>query len=237
MKPEQHFSDEYLNAFVDGELSQSERARAIEQISSDALLKKQVCELHMLKEMVKSSYRHAEAAAPKERRGRRWPYARQALAACCLLIVGLVAGWLGRDLAVAEDPYFRVASLKDVIADSERVVLHVDTASAARFERALDRTEALLAEAKHEGRPIQLHLAANSHGLDLFRTSTSPFAARLHNLQAKYPNLTLIGCGQTIKRLKERDQDTALLPDVQVVPAVLDEVVNNLKAGWTYIKV
>lgn len=237
MKPEQHFSDEYLNAFVDGELSPAERAQAIDRISGDALLKKQVCELHMLKEMVKSSYRQAESATPEDRRGRRWPFVRQALAACCLVLVGLVAGWLGRDLAVADDPYLRVASLKDVIADSSRVVLHVDTASAAHFKRALDRTEALLAEARHEGRPIQLHLAANSYGLDLFRTSTSPLAGRLHDLQAKYPNLTLIGCGQTMRRLKERNQDTALLPDVQVVPAVLDEVVDNLRAGWTYIKV
>lgn len=237
MKPEQHFSDEYLNAFVDGELSQAERARAIEQISGDTLLKKQVCELNMLKEMVRSSYRHAEVAVPDERRGRRWPHARQALAACCLVLVGLVAGWLGRGLALVDDPYLQVASLKDVVADSERVVLHVDTASAAHFERALDRTEALLAEAEREGRSIQLHLAANSYGLDLFRTSTSPFAGRLHTLKAQYPNLTLIGCGQTIRRLKERHQDTVLLPEVQIVPAVLDEVVDNLKSGWTYIKV
>ena len=237
MKPEQHFSDEYLNAFVDSELSQTERAHTIGLISGDELLKKQVCELHMLKEMVKSSYRHAEVAVPDARHGRRWPYTRQALAACCLIVAGLVAGWLGRGLTEADNSYFRVASLKDVIADSDRVVLHVDTASSARFERALDRTEALLAEAKLEGRPIQLHLAANSLGLDLFRTSTSPFAARLHALQVKYPNLTLIGCGQTIRRLQERHQDAALLPDVQVVPAVLDEVVDNLKSGWTYIKV
>lgn len=237
MKPEQHFSDEYLNAFVDGELSYTERAQAIERISGDALLKKEVCELRMLKEMVQSSYRSPEAAVGAIIGKRRRSYARQAVAACCLVVAGLALGWLGRGIAVAEDPYLRVASLKDVIADSDRVVLHLDTASPARFERALDRTEQLLAEAKRDGKPIQLHLAANSYGLDLFRTSTSPFANRLHALQASYPNLTLIGCGQTMFRLKERHQDTKLLPDVQVVPAVLDEVVNNLKTGWTYIKV
>lgn len=237
MSPEQNYSDEYLNAFVDGELSPAERAQAIGRISGDAQLKKQVCELNLLKEMVKSSYRHAEGVNDADRRVRRWPFGRRALAACCLIMVGVVAGWLWRGVSAVNDPYLQVASLKDVIADSGRVVLHVDTASAAHFARALDRTEALLAEAKHEGRPIQLHLAANSYGLDLFRTSTSPFGGRLHDMQARYPNLTLIGCGQTIKRLKERHQDTALLPDVQVVPAVLDEVVNNLKAGWTYIKV
>ncbi|NWG87989.1 MAG: hypothetical protein HXY26_10870 [Hydrogenophilaceae bacterium] len=237
MNSEQPLSDEYLNAFVDGELSPLERAQAIERISGDALLKKQVCELNMLKEMVKSSYRSPDSAMRDLRAGRRRTSLRYGLAACCLVVLGVSAGWLSRGLIAVEDPDLRVANLKDVIADSDRVVLHLDTASPVRFERALDRTERLLVEAQSEGRTIQLHLAANSHGVDLFRTSTSPFAGRIHDLQARYPNLTFIACGQTIRRLQVSKQDTRLLPEVRVVPAVFDEVVNSLKTGWTYIKV
>lgn len=236
MKPEQIYSAEYLNAFVDGELSQSERAQAIEQISGDSQLKKQVCELNMLKEMVRSSYRNPEAVS-REIEGRRRPFVRHAMVACCLVVLGVTAGWLSRGMIAAGDPDLRIASLKDVIADSERVVVHLDTASPARFERALNRTEQLLVAAQRDGRFIQLHLAANSHGVDLFRTSTSPFAGRIHDLQARYPNLTFIACGQTIKRLENYKQDARLLPEVRVVPAVFDEVVNSLKSGWTYIKV
>lgn len=237
MTNEQPLSDEYLNAFVDGELSPLERSQAIERISADTLLKKQVCELNMLKEMVKSSYRNPDSASHDLGAGRRRPYARQAIAASCLVLLGLIGGWLGRGLVAPDDVALQVASLRGVISDSDRVVLHLDTASPVHFERALDRTERLLSEAEREGRTIQLHLAANSYGVDLYRTSTSPFAGRIHNLQARYPNLTFIACAQTIRRLKEREQDAALLPEVHVVPAVLDEVVNSLKSGWTYIKV
>lgn len=237
MNRERQLSDEYLNAFVDGELSPLEREQAIEQISSDVLLKKQVCELNMLKEMVRSSYRSPDVGSRVFTGDRRKTAMGYGLAACCLVVLGVSAGWLSRGLVAVEDSDLRVANLKEVIADSDRVVLHLDTASPIRFERALDRTERLLEMAQREGRTIQLHLAANSHGVDLFRTSTSPFAGRIHDLQARYPNLTFIACGQTIRRLQDYKQDASLLPEVRVVPAVFDEVVNSLKAGWTYIKV
>ncbi|MEW5891838.1 MAG: hypothetical protein AB1697_01645 [Pseudomonadota bacterium] len=230
-------SEEYLNAFVDDELSPLERTEAIERISADPLLKKQVCELNLLKEMVRSGYRSPDRPMGERGAGRPRTALRYGLAACCLILLGVAAGWLSRGLMLVEDPDLRVASLKDVIADADRVVLHLDTASPERFERALDRTERLLRQAQREGRTIQLHLAANSHGVDLFRTSTSPYAGRIHDMQARYPNLTFIACGQTIRRLKEYKQDARLLPEVRVVPAVFDEVVNSLKSGWTYIKV
>lgn len=236
MNSERPLSEEYLNAFVDSELSPLERAQAIERISRDALLKKQVCELNMLKEMVKSSYRSPDVSRDFGA-GRHRTSLRYGLAACCLIVFGVTAGWLSRGLLAVEDPDLRIAALKDVIADSDRVVLHLDTASPVRFERALDRTERLLDVAQREGRIIQLHLAANSHGVDLFRTSTSPFAGRIHDMQARHPNLTFIACGQTIRRLEDGKQDARLLPEVRVVPAVFDEVVNSLKSGWTYMKV
>ena len=237
MNSRQPLSDEYLNAFADGEFSPLERAQAIERISGDPLLKKQVCELNMLKEMVRTSYRGPAGAVPETGTGKRGTAVRYGLAACCLIVLGVMAGWLSRGLIAVEDPDLRIASLQDVMADSDRVVVHLDTASPVRFERALDRTEQLLAVAQYEGRTIQLHLAANSHGVDLFRTSTSPFAGRIHDMQARYPNLTFIACGQTIRRLQDGKQDARLLPEVRVVPAVFDEVVNSLKTGWTYIKV
>lgn len=229
-------SDEYLNAFVDDELAPAERARALEQITADAQLKKQVCELNMLKEMVRSSY-HRNEQPQDATMHRRWPYLRHAVAACCLVVIGVMAGWLGHGQFSPQTAGLKIVSLHDVAANKDRVVVHVDAASAEIFDRALQQAEALLQDAKNHGRSVQLHLAANSHGLDLFRVSTSPFVQRIQDLQRRYPNLTLIGCGQTISRLKERNQDVTLLPNVTVVSAVLDEVVSDLKDGWTYIKV
>lgn len=238
MKRDQQLSDEYLNAFVDGELAPSERAQAMQRISNDPQLKKQVCELNMLKEMMRLSYRHAQADSRSDARPQRWPYMRHTVAACCLMVISVMAGWLGHG-RFAEDGVIKaeMVSLKDAVTRTDHVVLHVDTASPERFERALNQTENLLNEASDNGQDLQVHLAANSHGIDLFRVSTTPYASRIRELQQRYPNLTLIGCGQTIRRLQDAKQNVALLPDVQIVPSVLDEVVSDLKNGWTYLKV
>ena len=236
MNHDQKLSEEYLNAFIDHELTATERARALEQISSDPELKKQVCELHMLKEMVRSSYHHRDVKTDTVQYA--WPYLRHVVAACCLMVVGVLVGWLGHSRIASDHlTQIKMVSLDKVAVRSDQVIVHIDTASPVVFQRALDQAEQLLGEASGAGRPIQVHLAANSHGIDLFRTKTSPYAGRIHEMQQRYPNLTLIGCGQTLRRLQDRDQDATLLPHVAVVTSVLDEVVTNLKDGWTYLKV
>jgi uncharacterized protein len=237
MNQDPKLSEEFLNAFIDNELTATERARAMEQISNDPQLKKQVCELHMLKEMVRSSY-HAQGDNVLDNAQPAWPYLRHTIAACCLMIVGVLVGWLGHS-RIADDHLsaVKMVSLDQVAVRSDHVVVHIDTASPQVFQQALDQAEQLLGEASDAGRPIQVHLAANSHGIDLFRTSTSPYAGRIQTMQQRYPNFTLIGCAQTLRRLQDREQDTTLLPHVAVVTSVLDEVVTNLRDGWTYLKV
>jgi intracellular sulfur oxidation DsrE/DsrF family protein len=237
MKHEQPLSEEYLNAFVDNELAAAERTQLVEQINNDSHLKQQVCELNMLKEMVRTGYRQTYEELVVNAAQRGGPYLRHVMAACCLIVVGVLAGWLGHGRYENNTADFDVVSLNNVVANSDNIVVHVDTASPVVFERALNQVEGILANARSEGRPVQLRLAANSNGLDLFRVSTSPFADRIRELQRNYTNLTLIGCGQSIRKLKERQQDVKLLPNVTVVPAVLDEVVQDLKNGWTYLKV
>lgn len=238
MKPEQPaVSDEFLNAFVDGELAEAEKARAIERISADLGLKKQVCELRLLKDMVKTCYRHTPEASGALASGRGRPSAFQALAACCLIVAGLSLGWFGRGLAAPEGQILRTAWLEGVVAHPGKVMMHVDGAAASRFQHVLDGTEQVLKEARRDGRDVQVELVANSYGLDLFRVATSPYAQRIRELQARYPNLVLVGCGQTLRKLQERGQDTQLLPGVHVAPAALDEIVDKLQTGWMYVKV
>ncbi len=238
MKPDERaVSDEFLNAYVDGELTEAEKARAIERLSGDAGLKRQVCELRLLKDMVRTGYRQVPGAAGPGDSGRAHPRAAQALAACCLLVAGLSLGWLGRGMIAPEAQVLRTAWLEGVVAHPGKVMLHVDGAAAARFRQVLDGTEQVLKEARHGGRDVQVELVANSQGLDLFRVATSPHAQRIRELQARYPNLLLVGCGQTVRKLQERGQDARLLPGVHVAPTALDEIVDKLQTGWVYVKV
>ncbi|MGB9577994.1 MAG: hypothetical protein ACPL3S_01845, partial [Halothiobacillaceae bacterium] len=128
------------------------------------------------------------------------------------------------------------ATLQRVAADPARLVLHVDSGTPERFASLLDQTQALLEEARQHGRPLQVAVIANSGGIDILRASTTPQAERIRALQAAYPNLSFIGCWQTLSRLKDNGQDTRLLPGVQLAPTALDAIVERLQNGWTYIK-
>jgi intracellular sulfur oxidation DsrE/DsrF family protein len=94
----------------------------------------------------------------------------------------------------------------------------------------------MLAAARSAGRPIAIEVLANSGGLDVLRADASAAAARLETLHKQYPNLTLVACGQTIERLREKGIAVHLVPDATVATSALDEVVRRIHEGWTYVR-
>ncbi len=227
-------SDEQINAFVDDELAPVERARLLEQINDEAALRRQVCELRMLKDMVQTGYR--EPPGVRDRHvGRHRIFGQPSLVAGLILALGLGLGWVMR--GAVDDPLaLQVATLNGVHADPSRLMLHVDNANPERFNTLLDDTQRMLDAARRDGRPLQVAVIANSRGIDLLRSATTPHAERIRALQAAYPNLSFIGCRNTLRYLQERGEDTRLLPEVQQAPTAVDAIIERLQGGWTYIK-
>lgn len=94
MSQEKHFSDEFLNAFVDNQIAAQEKSRAYVEICQNEDLNRQVCELRKLHDLVQLAYR--EPPAPPERTV-PGPNSRQArmrfgVAASILLTLGIVLG-------------------------------------------------------------------------------------------------------------------------------------------------
>lgn len=227
-------SDELVNAFVDHELAEAERETLLEQLNADEGLRQKVCELRMLKDMVRAGYREPpvrKAALPLARSGWGW----QAVAASLILAVGLGAGWVTRGV-VADPIAAQMASLKGVQADPARLLLHVDSGNPEHFAALLGKTQSMLDEARREGHALQVAVIVNSGGIDMLRAATSQHAARVRSLQAAYPNLSFIGCRNTLMRLQDGGHDIRLLPGVEQAPAAIDEIVHRLESGWTYIK-
>jgi len=228
-------SDEILNAFVDDELSTAERARLLERVSAEAALHKQACDLRLLKDMVQTAY-HAppdrKVASGAPCRGR----VRQAVAASLILGLGLGLGWVSHGM-LGEPNAVHIASLQGVNADPGRVVLHVDSGAPGSFAALLDHSERMLKDAKQHGKPLQIVVIANGGGIDLLRTSTTQQGERIRAMQTSYPNLSFIGCGRALNRLKDSGHDIRLLPGVQQTPAALDAIIERLEHGWTYIKI
>ena len=229
-----------LNAFVDGELDAFDEGRVLDAMQRDAGIAQRVNELRLGKDLLRHAY-PMDARTGKARGFRSHPGWRPLAAAAFLLIaLGAGAGWTGHAWQENDDgDYSRLVRQPGTVAqaaDRDRILLHVSSSAPERVSAMLDETEGVLAAARHSGRPIAIEILANSTGLDVLRRSATGAPARLAALRAEYPNLTLVACGQTIERLRERGIVVQLLPETAVATSALDEVVTRIHDGWTYVR-
>lgn len=235
-------SDEYLNAFLDQELAADERERALQQLEQDADFKRAVCETRTLKEMVRGAYGDLPVGAGKESGTWLQRPLRQALAAGLLLFLGSGLGWMAHDRLDAPPALERLTGLPEGYqpialageVDPSKIVLHLDSNDAARLVAALDLAERLMMV---HGLAGHVKIVANSHGLSLLRADGNPEHQRIARLVAQHPNVTLVGCGQTLARMQEGGVKLELLPQVKVAPTGIGEILGRMQEGWVYVKV
>lgn len=243
MSQEPKVSEEMLGAFVDGQLDGAEWASVAQAVEGDARLREEVCRLRALKENVRHAYAVIPPAGrPRERR--RMP-GWLALAVSSLGFA--VAGWFGH-AALNRPPALDAASAYALSGDwhslrgdwgslkEGKVLVHVSSAGREALSSALDEVEDLLRDAAANGRAIELEIVANGPGLDLFRASDAPLAARLAALRRDHPGVSFVACGQTIERRRAAGQAVELVAGTKVATSALHEVVERLRAGWIYVR-
>lgn len=239
----QEISDEFLNSFVDNQLDSSEKTLAFDAISQNESLKDRVCELHGLKEII----RHAYSEPPTQARSairqlRPWKKQLQALAACLLLILGGVSGWIthswttnnnNRELAaIVQSPTTDLA-----LTDTRKIIVHISNANPMKLKAALDETEGLLNDYKRAKQPVQIELVANNKGVDLLRSNVSNYKERLNLMHVKYPNINFLVCGKTLAKLKKNGENVQLLPFTGVATSAVDQINMRLHEGWGYVRI
>lgn len=235
-------SQEYVNAFVDGELTADERERAYQRLEHDPVFKGEACDVRTLKEMVKGAYTDLPVPRHARRATDRWRGVRQAMVAGLLLFLGVGMGWLMREQADQPMGYPRMAGLlagyKPVAlarkVDPDKLVLHVDTGDVAVFDRALKLAESLLA---HNPDRRQVEIVVHSSGLDMLREDITPYRERINQLAQKHTNMAFVACGNTVARFRREGKHVVLVPEAKVVPSAVGEIINRMQNGWVYIKV
>jgi intracellular sulfur oxidation DsrE/DsrF family protein len=80
-------------------------------------------------------------------------------------------------------------------------------------------------------------VVANADGVRLLQAGTSPHAARIAALLARYDNIAFLACSRSLEKLRLKGIDVHLLPDVGVVPGALEEIVARLQEGWVYVRI
>jgi intracellular sulfur oxidation DsrE/DsrF family protein len=146
------FSDEFLNAFVDGQLTPDEKSRALVEISQDEAVNRQVCELRKLRDLVQLAY----ADLPVPPRSALNTGARHrlglGLAAGIALVVGMAVGWVLHQPQPPSPPAVVVSPAIQHTVSAK--IMHASTTPATAAKRA----ESTLTEPRS---PVIAHPVAN----------------------------------------------------------------------------
>jgi uncharacterized protein len=232
MKKDEHFSEEQLNAFVDGELDPEEKSRLYNESAKSPELDRRLCQLRKLKELVRHGYDDIPAA--KRPRG---PTLRQsgpfggAFVAGLLIALGAAAGYLGHGMIGAEPASTPAAPIPEPAGN---YLLHVVSGDPEQMYSALEHARYLL-ESSDEGEVPRVEIVANERGLDLLRSDVTPFADEISALQKN--NVVFYACARSILRLEEKGVKVILVPDTRQDYTALDRVVMRMQDGWKYEKI
>lgn len=239
----QNISDEYLNSFVDNQLDPGEKVQAFDVINRNASLRERVCELRGLKELIQHSYNQPPLyMRPSAKQLPRWSGHFHAIAACLILLIGGVSGWLthawisrerGPDLVNIVD----ARQAGDSIAATRKIIVQVSNSNPVRLKAALDETEGLLDTYRRANRQIDIEVIANKHAVDLLRRNVSAYAPRIDAMQQKYPNLNFLVCGQTISKLKANGENVQLLPHTGIAASAAEQINKRIQQGWGYVRI
>ncbi len=232
-------SQEQLNAFLDNELEDEERAQILAALRTDPELSAEFAHLQQINELV--SFAYHDIPLKNQRQSEQQLHNAKPLriaAVVAMLVFGTVLGWMLHkpQSALSTLPFTNLSQLNLKQPVDNKILIHINAMDDRRINNVLTDTEKLLANAKHTGNPLQLEIVANASGLGMLRKG-SPYTRRIHRIVAANSNVAFLACGFAMEnaRLKE-GHAIQLIPDAHKVDAALEQILRRLKAGWLYVR-
>jgi len=232
---EQKFSDEFINAFVDDQLTPEEKAQVYARLSGNEALSRQICELRKTRDLVQLAYKEP----PMPTRGMATFSAGRKIglgvAAGLMLAIGGITGWfLHQPSAIQVASVAQQAPGEDVPA---KVLFHVSDGHADHLKNVLDDVEELMKHYRLSHQKARVEVITNGEGLSLLLAGISPYAERIQKMQKEYHDLTFVACQNTIDRYQQDLGFTAkLLPGVVVIDSGVAQIMRRQHQGWAYIQ-
>jgi len=241
------YSDEIINAYVDGELGGVEKQGFRLDMERDQALAERVDALCCLKKSLQASYQQLPLLSRQTDEpniGRTWA---QSMAALLLLFVGVSAGWLGHGNYSHEK--ISLASTKNAAAfqgvqltpvnftQTNKIILHIASDNGDRLAKTLEKVEMIIAQYKDTGIPYQVEVIANAGGINLLRDDVSPYKKRIGNILHDYKNISFIACSNALDRLRLQGIDPKLIKHTKTGVTAVEQIIKRLQQGWVYMKV
>lgn len=168
------YSDETLNAYIDGELNHDETVQLLQAAQQDSELANRIQQLRQTKDMLKLAYPQIHATHAASSRARYLPTAKS-LVASLVLITGIGMGWLGHTVITNTQDTSLVSKIQVKAEETKqpwKVVMHINSTDDYMQNTLLLETENLLQSYQNNPQAVEVEIVAYGPGL-LFLMRTS----------------------------------------------------------------
>ncbi len=239
-----HYSDEIINAFVDGELDGPEKEKfKLEMDVDDELFQrvKSVCEL---KKSLKQSYEQVTMPKDQFDFGHKSTFSviRYGMAALLMLGLGVMLGWYSNEQVsikgVAQSEALHGFKLTPVsMSQPNKILLHIASSKKEKLQQTLHHIQNIIDKYDVSDLPFQIEVIANAGGIDLLREDVTPYKQKISEITAEYENVSFIACSSALDRLKVQGIEPRLISQAKTGVTAVEQIVKRLQEGWVYVKV
>jgi intracellular sulfur oxidation DsrE/DsrF family protein len=239
MNTNDQVSMEQLNAFLDNELEQDDRAHVLAALRDNKSHSDELAQLQQVNALISLAYQDVPTSPHKPvimQTGLHTPL--RIAAAFAILLLGGIIGWFFHhpNETPSNLPFTNLSQLNVRNPPDNKILIHINAMDDKRITRVLNDTEQLLTNAKQSGNPLQLEIVANASGLGMLRQG-SPYTKRIEQIAAANSNVAFLACGFAMENAKLKEgHNIKLIPEAHKVDAALEQILRRLKAGWLYVR-
>jgi intracellular sulfur oxidation DsrE/DsrF family protein len=241
------YSDEYISAYIDGELDSEERAHLLFDEQTDKELAQRINETRMLKEKIQLVYSGVKSNKDEKKSFSCTVFVnRHRALAASLLLFSIVTAMLTYNMGsnanlvlakqlIRNTQAISASAISDAIGNNKHVVINVSQYHPKNFSETINNIEALLQ--KKDGSPFSVEIVANGQGLKALDKESSVHASKINQLANRFDNLEVVACAKSMAKLATEGDPIQLMKSIMITPSAAEQVAKRTSAGWLYIKI
>lgn len=232
------YSDETINAYIDGELNHDDTVQLVQAAQLDAALALRIQQLRQTKEMMRLAYPENQPATHTTTQTSS-PATAKRLLASLVLLAGIGLGWLGHTVLNNTQHASPLVNANNMENPKQpwKVVMHINSTDDYMQNTLLLETENLLQSYQNNPQAVQVEIVAYGPGVTLFDANQSKFIDRLAGLKNRFANLNYAVCGRSVKKIEtDKHVRMKLIPDITITSSGLHQIIKRQQEGWHYIR-
>jgi intracellular sulfur oxidation DsrE/DsrF family protein len=123
------------------------------------------------------------------------------------------------------------------MAEKIHIAFHVDENDPAVMNMALNNAQNVQNYYAAQGDEAVIEIVAYGPGLNMFVAGKSPVTDRISTMSLEIDDITFSACGNTHRKMSQKaGTDVTLLPEAQIVPSGVVQLVTLQQKGYAYIR-